>query len=129
MIIGVKYWNRSGSAPGTWTDLQVAECESDYDRTNYDEGEALDGELFAFNRRRYFVRIVVDPLSFNDATYGAVVTALRNADFCRINDDRYSWLGSANTVDFIVPSNRANRSEQSLLTRMVEMEMRGESVL
>lgn len=124
MIIGVKYWNRGSSAPGSWTNLHVAECESDYDHVVYDEVETLDHTLVTFDYDRYFVRLVIDPFSFNHGTYGTVVDGLRKANFCRIKDTRYSWLGDANTIDFIVPQNRATRSEPSLLTRMVELELR-----
>jgi len=38
-----------------------------------------------------------------------------------VKDTRYSWLGDANTIDFLVKSSREERSEPSLLTRTVEI--------
>lgn len=121
MIIGVKYWNRGASAPGTWTDLHVAECEASVDTYPYDSGEALDGTEFNYKRNKYEVRLLVDPFSFNDSTFGAVVTALRKADFMRVKDVRYSWLGDANTIDHNVQGSKESREEPTLLSRRVEI--------
>ena len=123
MIIGVKYWARTASAPASWTNLHVAECEATRRIYSYDSGEALDAEEFNFKRKRYRIRLVIDPFSFNHATYGTVVTALREADFCRVKDTRYTWLGDANTIDFNVPDSEEDRTEASLLTRGVTLDM------
>lgn len=124
MIIGVKYWARGASVPGSWTNLQVAECEAAEDIYEYDSGEALDGEEFGFKRNKYVIRLSIDPLAFNDGTYGTVVAALRVADFARVKDTRYSWLGDANEINFRVLGSREERDEPTLLARSVEISLR-----
>ena len=128
MIIGVKYYARGAAVPGSWTDLDVAECEADFIEEAYDEGTApFSGVNYAYWRSYYTVRLVIDPLSFGDTTYGPIVTSLRTADFIRIKDTRYSWLGDANTIDFIRQgSNQAQRFQPSLLTRYIELNLKEE---
>ena len=128
MIIGVKYWNRGASAPASWTDLHVAECEATEDVYEYDSGEALDGEEFGFKRIKYDVRLLVDPFSFNHATYGPVVAALRKADYMRVKDARYAWLEDGDTIDHLVKGNKESRSEPSVLTRTIEITGRAKVV-
>ena len=123
MIIGVKYWNRGASAPASWTNLHVAECFATKSTRVYDSGEAHDGELFNFKRKRYHIRLVIDPFSFNHGTYGPIAQALREADFCRVFDARYAWLETGDTVDFIVPASDPDRSEASIYTIGVTLEM------
>ena len=128
MIIGVKYWAVGASVPASWTDLHVAECEATRRIYSYDSGEAFDGTEFKFKRKRYRARLLIDPFSFNHGTYGPVVTALREAHYCRIKDTRYTWLSDTNTINFLVPDSEEGRSEQSLLTRSVELDMTAETV-
>jgi hypothetical protein len=123
MIIGVKYWARGSSAPGSWTNLHVAECYSTESIRVYDSVEAHDGEMLNFKRVRYHIRLVIDPFSFNHATYGPIVTALRKAAYCRVFDARYDWLETGDTVDFVVPGSDPDRSEASILTQGVTLEM------
>lgn len=127
MIIGVKYWDLGSSAPGSWTNLQVAECEASVNVYEYSSPEGLDGTIEVWKRQRYQVRLLVDPLSFNNSTYASVVAGLRKAQRMRIKDTRYSWLGDANTIDFTVRGNQESRSEPSLLTRSIEIN--GDAVL
>jgi len=123
LIIGVKYWALGASAPGSWTDLQVAECESDVINEPFDEGIApLSGTRFRYDRNYVWVRIVIDPVSFNHGTYGPVATSLRQAYRIRIKDPRYSWLEDGDTVDLVRQgSNQATRTEPSLYTRSLEL--------
>jgi len=124
MIIGVKYYDRDAAVPGTWTNVQVAICDADFEERAYDEYTALDGTEDVYSRKYYFVRLVFDPGAFNDATYGPIITSLRQAERIRVYDDRYSWLGSANTIDFRrVGSNRPSRSAESILTKTVELNL------
>lgn len=124
MILNVKYFNRGDAVPGSWTAVQVAVSDFDFEEQPYDEATALDGTRIMWSRKYYVGRIVFDPGAFNDATYGPIITAMRSADFIRINDDRYSWLGNANTVDFIrVGSNRPSRSAESVLTKSLELSL------
>lgn len=125
MIIGVKYYALGAAVPGTWTDLDVAECEADFIEEPYDEGIApFSGTRWNYSRSYYTVRLVIDPLTFNDATYGPIVTALRSAYYIRIRDTRYSHLGAANTIDFVRQgSNQAARFEPSILTRYIELSL------
>lgn len=122
MIIGVKYWAHGASAPGSWTNLDVDECEATRRVYSYDSGEALDGQEWNYKRKRYRVRIVVGPLAFNDGTYGPIAQALREADLMRVKDTRYSWLGDANTINFNVRDSEEVREEPSIITRSVEIE-------
>ena len=125
MIIGVKYYARGAAVPGSWTNLDVAECEADWINEPYDEGVApLSGTRYRYKRTYYTVRLVIDPLAVNNGTYGPIVTALRAADFIRIKDTRYSWLGDSNTVDFLLQgTNEMSRFEPSLLTRNIELNL------
>lgn len=126
MIIGVKYWNHGGTVPGSWTNLQVAEVEFDFDRVIYDSVETLDKTVREYGINRYFIRIVIDPVSFNNGTYGPVALALRKANFARVNSSLYTELGTSNTINFVVPASRAQRLEPSIYARTVTLEMRAE---
>jgi hypothetical protein len=128
MIIGVKYWALGASVPASWTDIHVSECFSTRRVYTYDDGEALDGTEFKFKRKRYRVKLSIDPFSFNHATYGPVATALREAHYCRIKDTRYTWLGDTNAINFLVPDSEEDRDELSLLTRSVDLDMTAESL-
>ena len=126
MIIGVKYYDRDAAVPGTWTDVEVAVIEYDFEERTYDEYTALDGTEDNYSRTYYYVRLIFDPVAFNDATYGPVITSLRTAERIRIYDQsgRYTDLGSSNTITFRrVGSNRPQRSAASDLTKTLELNL------
>ena len=129
MTIQVKYWSIGASAPGSWTDLGVAQLYVRPVREPFDEGRALDGTNFNDRWKFYRATITVGKLSMNNSTFRTVVDALLDSDFVRISTALYSYLGNTNTINFVFSGGTDySRARATLLAEDAVIELISEAV-
>lgn len=131
MIIGVKYWDEGASVPGSWTNLDVLTFSCQDTIENADAYTALDGYSRSFNRVRYLARIVLAGLQTNNATYrsrnyssAGVIENLMKADYARIKDTRYPYLGDTNTINFSITSGSPDYQRPSFAVEKFTLDLK-----
>lgn len=132
MIIGVKYFAKSASAPApdVWTNLDVLSCYAWPSREQYDTATALDGNMESWRRKRYKITIVVGKLSMQNNTYRAVVEALLDSYYIKVKDTRFSFLPDAGTYKFIHNGGTDyDRSRPSNVFEDVTIELMSEGII
>lgn len=129
MTIGVKYWALGAAAPGSWTNIDVVISYPREKWVSYDadtSGQSLDGTTY--NHRRKFLRATLRPGPLTTAASRATIVAMLDAFYVRIKDTRLSYLGDANTVNWIHEGeSEFARSAASLLTEDIVIELITES--
>lgn len=96
MTVGFKYYAKGASVPGSFTNIEVNECEIRDIWKTYDDEESLDGVKSSYKRR--YKRAFVSFHKPYDSTIYSTLLNLCNSYYIRIDDSRFT---STNAIDFV----------------------------
>ena len=101
MTVGLRLWEDSGSAPGSWTDYTALTCWAREAEQIYDSETALDGTKESWSRTYLKVSITFGAPQLLDGTIRATLLTVIGSKNYRVKDVRHASLGDANTIRFV----------------------------